>query len=259
MATEFDPSDFTKLLASEIYLLEKWDACSAEDVRDRRSRIFGEYVKLGVAGRWHYHEIARLETYEAPSKETIEHILKSIRTKDQRALAALLEKGGRRPFLQIDHSKISYTVLDESEEDLLLWILSDNSNNDIDILLLNCRVLYNYSTWEQLLFCIPEVVDGNDGPLDPQVYQSRVDAQKAHSLHHIDIDGAESWTWNDLREIAHCAWHTGTLWVFDEISMQERGWHIIWMDEFGEIIREHRLDIWDIEASVITLGWQTKR
>lgn len=71
------------------------------------------------------------------------------------------------------------------------------------------------------------------------------------------MDGTDEWSLNDIREIAHCAWNTGTLWIFDELSVEDRGWHIIWMDEFGEIIRERRLDIWDLEANLMTFGWQT--
>lgn len=39
------------MLASDLYLLEKWDSFSGEP-NERRTQIFKEYVGIGNDGRW---------------------------------------------------------------------------------------------------------------------------------------------------------------------------------------------------------------
>ncbi|KAL1968161.1 hypothetical protein VTN77DRAFT_2292 [Rasamsonia byssochlamydoides] len=239
---------WTELLASEIYLLERWDSSSGETALEQRDRLFRDYVQMGIAGRWRYHQAAQSRNYERPTEDQIKSILERVRTVEQRAAAMLVVRGHHRAWLRIDYGLArepgpNRNPMEEHTEDVLTRATSDNQTK-VNFLFLNDRTHYDYDDWHQLLTCIPEVLDSHMGPKRPAEYRQSIRGVKAEAKKDVMSNSEDMHEY--IRASAHWAWVTGIIWVHDEKTTQSGEINLIWMDEFGRAVREARLSSWEL-------------
>ncbi|MCJ1381094.1 hypothetical protein MMC17_004203 [Xylographa soralifera] len=233
-------ASYARLSASELYLLENWDDSSAEGTASQCKRLLRKYVDVGCAGRWPYHEAARSGEYPKPTEIQIRIILQPTRNTRQREVARELLSGQGGPhlvWLRTHYGQgINLLEVVPFEE-----ICSATGKDDSDVLVLNDRDLYNYDHgWSDLLTSIPEVLDSYTGPKDPVRIRQGIFDAKEEVAPEMEFSG-EDWQ-EDLRERVHHAYVTGALWVQDEESSRSGEMLLLWIDEYGRIVREHRVE-----------------
>ena len=102
--------------ASEVYLVQKWDTRRGTPA-ERRSRIFQEFVKLGMRKRWEWHKVA--ENYVFSEEEKAVSLC---RTWTARSIASWI-CGDLRRVMMTDR------VLDMSTEELEYRVEGKGGNN----------------------------------------------------------------------------------------------------------------------------------
>ena len=249
------------LLASDLYLLKRWDAFPQLHPIDRRNEILKEYLALGIAGRWPYHQAAKFDEKQ-PSQAQFSSILGPSRTLKEREIALILLCGQlhpRRVWLRTAYEGGNLLEsLDISE-------IGDATGQDTgNALVLNDAACYSYGhQWQQILRCVPEIVDSYLAPQDPDKHQARLQDAKDEvqsELENEEDEGARA----EIREHVQHAWVTGCLWVQDEVTAETGEALLVWADEFGRVVKQNRIEdvtlyngMFDKHADAETEWWST--
>lgn len=109
----------SKTLASEVYLIKKWNEHSGPPTQ-RRNEIFQEFVKLGMRERWQWHAQAEDYTFTAEEKEIL-----ACRDQQIRDIASWIGQDLRRvvvtnPAHPLELSDLQYRTDDDLEGDPML-------------------------------------------------------------------------------------------------------------------------------------------
>lgn len=169
--------------------------------------------------------------------------MKGIRTLQQRAVASSLVRGGERVWLRIDYGA-GENPLDTVEEDFLPMALSNRAQNT-SALILNDSNLYNYDDWTEILECFPDVLDSRVGPPNPERYHRCIAEEKELAENDMELYNQDEP--EEIRSQAHSAWVTGLLWVHDSKTTETGEMLLLWMDQYGRVVREVRMGADDID------------
>jgi hypothetical protein len=247
-----------KLLASDLFLLEKWDSFSG-GARERRVSIFKEYVRMGNDGRWvclslsfqtpisvlneskPYHQAIRSGSYTPPTDSQIA-IIEQARTFDERKVASILVGGSLacpRPWLRTWYGEGNNPLEVLDDEDIGF---STGFNDSIRDLVLDEETKYNYDDdWRQILYLLPEILYTIGGTQDPQSLREAKQEAKEElepELENEDDEEAQA----EIRETIHRMWVTGIIWVQDEYTAESGKVLLAWLDEFGRSVRCTRIE-----------------
>ena len=248
-------------LASDVYLLERWKFFPQLQPIERRNEIFKEYLALGVAGRWPYHQAAKSGESQ-PTQTQFSSILGPARTVKEREIARVLLCGQlppRRVWLRTAYEGSNLL------ESLNITEIGDITGQDnSDALVLHDRERYSYGPrWQQILHCIPELVDSYLGPRAPDRHQARVQDAKAEIQSELENEEDEE-ARAEIRERVRHAWVTGCFWVQDGVAAETGEALLVWVDEFGRVVRQNRIGdltlyngMFDKHADGETEWWNT--
>jgi hypothetical protein len=109
---EFNQS---RVLASDLYLLENWNTRTEPSLERRRDAIFHDFVQLGMRGRWAWH--ARAEKCDFGEFTTEEKSLLECRDWPTRCIAFSIGEDLRRVVV-VDHTESSNDADVEFRTDL---------------------------------------------------------------------------------------------------------------------------------------------
>lgn len=179
-----------KASAAEVYLVEQWDQHTGP-ARERRNKIFQNFIELGMRERWKYHALASDTEFTDKEKD----ILQKCRTWEERALADWVGEDLKRVLFTTGKLQLS--------DEQLEWCTGWGRENerlvcgDIDAL---PERIYSMSAFD-----------------DPD------DVAEARQVHDQSL------------------WVSGVYWVADEELK------IVWVDEFGQTIREKRCELNELQ------------
>lgn len=174
-------AEMPRVRAADVYLIEQWSRHTEEPI-ERRNKIFREFIRLGMRGRWKYHAQAEDFYVGKDEKEILQY-----RTQEQTSIAFWLTENVARVLFT--RRKLELT------EDELDWC----------------------TDWgEGELVCDYDDIDA----LPERVYSLTAfdhpdDAEEARNKDHDQS-----------------LWVSGLYWIVDNELK------ILWVDEFGETIRE---------------------
>lgn len=203
-----------RVRASELYLTSQYPSLTTESPAQRRSAIFQEFVKLGMRERWKWHILAESHSFSDFSPQE-KQVLEDCRTWKERSIAFWMSAD--------DASKLVLMTTDPSTLEL------DDEEPE-----------YRISGEPGWLYCEFEEEDGPFGTL-PEI---------AYSLTMFDDpDDVQEAREKSLKEMdeSKLAEPDQSLVVSGVFMMDGK---VIWVDEYGETIREKRIDMGDMEEDV---------
>jgi len=179
-----------------------------------------------------------------PTPDELE-ILERCRTPHERKLARLIsEKSHTVPWLRTLYSD------DETGQDVLENILDDHLETltgvgDRHSMFLIDSERYSFGNdWKRVLGILPEIVHTNNGKSSPEDWQYRLQEVKEEIAPDLEFADDEDLK-NELLEGAMFLFVRGFLWVQDAKSFETGKVRLIWLDEFGRVVRHTRSDDFD--------------
>jgi hypothetical protein len=100
---------------------------------------------------------------------------------------------------------------------------------------------YNFSdNWERVLLAIPEIVECHCGVGSPEAYKYDLEQEKASYA--TELEFADEDQKLDIYNSALYLFVRGMLWVQDAEADETGKVKLIWLDEFGQVVRQTRTD-----------------
>ena len=93
----------SRVLASDLYLVENWNTRTEPSPERRRNAIFHDFVQLGMRGRWAWH--ARAEKCDFGEFTTEEKSLLECRNWPTRCIAFSISEDLRHVVVVVDHAE----------------------------------------------------------------------------------------------------------------------------------------------------------
>ncbi|CAK4034223.1 Hypothetical predicted protein [Lecanosticta acicola] len=222
-------------LASEIYLVEHWEDHAGLELTERRARIYAEYVALGVAGRWPYHQAARSGS-RSPTQAQLRTIITSSRTSREREVARFTLQGEARVWFRIAYGGEGLLSKYSAEE-----IGYATGPDEGDSLVLEDADRYaRFRGLQDALGCMPEIVDSFVGPQDPARHHSSIQDAKEEAAPQLENEDDEE-AKEEIRMGMQHAWVTGVMWLEDKEAQETGEALLVWLDEFGRVVRKNRV------------------
>lgn len=119
--------------------------------------------------------------------------------------------------------------------------------DDSRLLVLDDATRYKHADWSQVLYCLPEIVDSlHGGPKSPDRRRASIREAKEEVEPELENEEDEE-ARAEIRECIQQVWATGFLWVQDAETAETGEVLLVWLDEFGRVVRENRVDCKDPE------------
>lgn len=192
-----------------------------------------------------YHEAIKSGNFQQPSPNQSSTILERARTALEREVASILVCGSdppRRVWLRTSYeeegSPSAINALESLDAEDLEYITGED---DGGVLVLDDAARYEYADWSQVLYCLPEILDSMTcGPQSPDMRREEVREAKENVEQELEFEEDEE-ALEEIRESIQQAWVTGFLWVQDEETAETGEVLLVWLDEFGRVVREKRV------------------
>lgn len=192
-----------KKRAADVYLLEKWHSYAGTP-SERRSTIFQEFVKLGMRKRWEWHKLAETYVFDEEDKA----VLEQCRTWKARAVAYWISANDGREIV----------LLTTDRDDLDVSETEPGHRTAGEVSWYYCE----YSSTGSPFGTLPEIAYSMTMFDDPE-----------------DVKVARVASIAEARSSGRSGEPDQSLWVSGVFHSQNR---VVWVDEFGETIREKRID-----------------
>lgn len=161
-----------------------------------------------------------------------EDLLLQIRSPTERSIAKSLSCGDKQPWFRTSYKVNS--ILEDLDDDEIHGLTGDESKQ----LVLDDETRYVHEPWTAIFRHFPEAVEsyvGCRGDHSKQIAEAKDAVQ-------LDLEEAEDEEAKaEIRESIQHACVTGCLWVEDDESRETGEVQLIWLDEYGRIVRSNRV------------------
>ncbi|KAL8913519.1 MAG: hypothetical protein Q9171_001707 [Xanthocarpia ochracea] len=243
-------------LATEKYLLQRWNPDSSESPDQQRKRLIREYIKAGPERP----ALIASSSTEGPTAAQISSILEPWRTLDQREIA----RAGSiaTVWLRTCYSEGTDEKHDEIVENIDMQLAVDGEDQ-----LLNDPDLYDFgANWQQVFDVLPELLEPQEGNWDVMKESqrqamealvafaeggvSRAPSDLLKNLSSYQGKELEDAVADFLQSEAHAAQVHGFMVLEDEEALNSGRPILIFLDVLGRVVRSQRVENGD-EANIM--------